>query len=811
VIHRYGKLLTFFIFLMSISAVSVSAKNVWTVTSSFKLDPRLAHQLEDLAKRNRVSLQFVSASSESAASRLGRSGLDIELIQAESATAFAATLRALAGDSARDLTPDTAAEGYTIEATYENPSAPRRLRITAADPRGFHNAFLRIPQLWHKPASAISTAVTPSPHSIASTRDGKLNLVSIADFPSFPERGIVEGFYGKPWSHEDRLAMLRFEGQHAMNVYYYAPKDDPYHRSRWREPYPRDQLKRLGELVETAHNNFVDFCFAISPGLSMVYSSETGFADLTRKLDAVGKLGVSCFALFLDDVPQELQNPQDKSRFTTLAAAHVFVINKLRDYLKSESTENRLVVTPTVYTNEWGSLDYVRELGAGVSPDVPIVWTGTKVASPMITAAQAQEWSALLRRKPLVWDNFPVNDGIPWRVNLGPLRGRDPNLPAAVRGLFSNPMNQPRTSMIPLQTIAEYLWNSAAYDPDAARHRALTDQYGKDAEKRLAVFLSTYSDYWWDNNLFKPLFVEERTPFDIGQIRHRITQLQSATRSPRNKTGYRDLMRELAPIPLKPTERLPEVLADPAFRHQANQALIWRDDYEVLYAPRLSSTVTLDGDFAKWRSSSLYVLDQRAQIFAGAKLWRGPDQFSARFALGWDDNYLYVGANVTDPNLYQPYTGRDIGKGDVVDLILETAFRKHFDAVEATGDEYHLLFSAGDYAEVKPSVYSEEDYLAHHKVTRDYEREIKTAWKKTPNGFSGDIAIPMSWFDGGPFRAGYEIGVTLGAQKAFPAASAEGEEVPHILLRSKDDHLFPAHVGNPSSYQRLVLIDDKSR
>ena len=60
--------------------------------------------------------------------------------------------------------------------------------------------------------------------------------------------------------------MLRFEGQHAMNVYYYAPKDDPYHRARWREPYPRDQLKRLGELVETAHQNFVDFCFAISPG-----------------------------------------------------------------------------------------------------------------------------------------------------------------------------------------------------------------------------------------------------------------------------------------------------------------------------------------------------------------------------------------------------------------------------------------------------------------------------------------------------------------------------------------------------------------
>ena len=79
-----------------------------------------------------------------------------------------------------------------------------------------------------------------------------------------------------------------------------------------------------------------------------------------------------------------------------------------------------------------------------MTPDVAIVWTGTKVVSPTITAPQAEEWGALLRRRPLIWDNFPVNDGIPWRVNLGPLRGRDPNLPAAASGLFSNPMVQPR-------------------------------------------------------------------------------------------------------------------------------------------------------------------------------------------------------------------------------------------------------------------------------------------------------------------------------------------------------------------------------
>ena len=125
----------------------------------------------------------------------------------------------------------------------------------------------------------------------------------MADYPSFPERGIVEGFYGTPWSSQDRLDVLRFEGQHGMNVYYYAPKDDPYHRKLWREPYPPEKIGALKELVDAARANFVDFCFAISPGLSMTYSDDEEFAKLTTKLESVEKLGVSCFALFLDDVP----------------------------------------------------------------------------------------------------------------------------------------------------------------------------------------------------------------------------------------------------------------------------------------------------------------------------------------------------------------------------------------------------------------------------------------------------------------------------------------------------------------------------
>jgi hypothetical protein len=350
--------------------------------------------------------------------------ISIELREEKSVESFLATLRREAGTTAVESTVELAKEGYLLEATYPRASVPNRLRITAATPQGFHNALLRVPDLLIVWPSNLPTDLTPHPQAVRVEKN-RTSAV-IADFPSFPERGVVEGFYGVPWTHQDRIDILRFEGAHGMNVYYYAPKNDPYHRKLWREAYPPEDMKRLGELVDTAHRNFVDFCFAISPGLTMAYSSERDFGVLTNKLASVGKLGVSCFALFLDDVPQDLQDPQDKARFKTLAQAHIYLTDKLYKHLKEGSAENRLVLTPTTYTNEWGSRDYIRELGAGVDPDVSIVWTGTKVFSPTITVEQAREWGGYIHRKPLVWDNFPVNDGTPWCR----YRGRSP---AAIR------------------------------------------------------------------------------------------------------------------------------------------------------------------------------------------------------------------------------------------------------------------------------------------------------------------------------------------------------------------------------------------
>src|SRR5262249_26306626 len=158
------------------------------------------------------------------------------------------------------------------------------------------------------------------------------------------------------------------------------------------------------------------------------------------------------------------------------------------------------------------------------------------------------------------------------------------DLAQQVSGFLSNPMNQAHASMIPLQTVAEYLWNSHAYSPERALARAIVEQYGQSAPELLQPFLKVYGDYWWDENLFKPLFVETRKPFDLARMEREVGLLQSALEPLNNEERFRKLLPELAPFPAKTLTRLNAVAADEAFRRQPDGTLMWRDDYDVLDA-----------------------------------------------------------------------------------------------------------------------------------------------------------------------------------------------------------------------------------
>ena len=131
-----------------------------------------------------------------------------------------------------------------------------------------------------------------------------------------PTRGTVEGFYGPPWTHQDRMDQLAFYGDVKMNTYIYAPKDDPYHRERWRDPYPPDKLAQVQELIRQAAAHHVKFTFALSPGTSICYSNPADFQALQAKLQVMYDSGVRDFSVPLDDISYTRWNcDQDRAAY----------------------------------------------------------------------------------------------------------------------------------------------------------------------------------------------------------------------------------------------------------------------------------------------------------------------------------------------------------------------------------------------------------------------------------------------------------------------------------------------------------------
>jgi hypothetical protein len=261
---------------------------------------------------------------------------------------------------------------------------------------------------------------------------------------------VLEGFYGRPWSWDERVAVARWCADRGMPDSVWAPKDEPVHRERWRDPWPDDVRAGFGRLAAEPR---VRLGVGLSPGVDVDHGSGADRAALAEKALGAVDAGARLVVLCLDDIPDR----------PGLGENHAALTADLWERLGGRAA---LALVPTQYV---GTRDtpYLSALAAGVPAEVPIGWTGPAVVNDAITAAEAAERAAALRgRAPLLWDNVPVNDAIMSdRLFLGPLRGREPALVDGLSGYLANAMVQPRASTLPLASTAAWLRGE---DPAAA-------------------------------------------------------------------------------------------------------------------------------------------------------------------------------------------------------------------------------------------------------------------------------------------------------------------------------------------------------
>lgn len=298
---------------------------------------------------------------------------------------------------------------------------------------------------------------------VGRNREGKptLPLCTITDYPDVLYRGSVEGFYGTPWSHADRISQLRFYGEFKLNTYIYGPKDDPFHSANWREPYPKEQADQIRELAEEAGRNKVDFVWAIHPGQDIKWNAADS-SNVIVKFEQMYDLGVRSFAVFFDDISGE----------GTKADKQAGLMNFIqKEFVEKKKDIQPLIMCPTEYNRSWARTDYLDILGEQLHPAIHIMWTGDRVVDDI--TLEGVEWvNKRIRRPAYIWFNFPVNDYCGAHLLMGKTYGLDTRAANAMSGFVANPMEHAEASKVSLFGIAMYSWNIHNYDPQEAWEKA---------------------------------------------------------------------------------------------------------------------------------------------------------------------------------------------------------------------------------------------------------------------------------------------------------------------------------------------------
>ncbi|HWF00358.1 MAG TPA: beta-N-acetylglucosaminidase domain-containing protein [Caulobacteraceae bacterium] len=309
-----------------------------------------------------------------------------------------------------------------------------------------------------------------------------------------PPLGVIEGYYGRPWSWEAREDVVRRLAPHGYRTFYYAPKAEARLRRRWREPFTAQTRDALGRFAAACAQADVELGVGLSPFEIWRGFDDDARAALADRLAEFEGLGVRRLAILFDDMRGDTAD---------LALAQARIV----DWIAAR-TPAPLAVCPTYYNDDPG-LDlffgarpagYLQDLGAALDPSIDLFWTGPETCSLEIGVGHLERVAEAMRRPPLLWDNYPVNDGprMSPHLHLRAFTGRPASIGPLVRGHMINPALQPTLSCIPAITLAQSYQDGDAYDYGRAFRRAADEVLGLDFAAQVEARLTALQDVGLD-------------------------------------------------------------------------------------------------------------------------------------------------------------------------------------------------------------------------------------------------------------------------------------------------------------------------
>lgn len=298
------------------------------------------------------------------------------------------------------------------------------------------------------------------------------------------ELGVIEGYFGRPWSHADRKHVMTRLRDIGYSWFHYAPKADAFLRRRWREPHPSDAFAELAELSGHCRGLGMRFGVGLSPYELYRDFSGPGRADFIAKVRALDDIGIDELAILFDDTRGDVPE---------LAAREADIVHTALAHTRA----SRVLMCPTYYSDD-RMLDvvfgerpagYLDDLGRRLDPRVGVYWTGEEICAREHSVAHLARVAESLGRKPTLWDNYPVNDGpnMSRHLHLRAFTGRPSAIGPYVAAHAINPALQPHLSLIPAATLAASYGDGATY----AYMRAFREAARACAGDALASMLET--------------------------------------------------------------------------------------------------------------------------------------------------------------------------------------------------------------------------------------------------------------------------------------------------------------------------------
>lgn len=275
--------------------------------------------------------------------------------------------------------------------------------------------------------------------------------------------GIVEGFFGSAWTWQARYDYADFLSGNGFNTYLYAPKSDHYLRRDWHLPFPENHFSALRKLANTYKNKQLNFGIGLSPfELYRTFNTEKK-ALLKQKLDQINRINPAILCILFDDMQGDFENLARQQTDIT-------------DFISQYSQASHFIFCPTYYSNDpkliahFGKMpdQYLEDIGRMLDSSIDIFWTGPKVFSETFPAQHLKSVAEKFLRKPLIWDNYPVNDAerLCGMLNLRPFPDQAEVMRELTAGHLANPMNQAYLSQIPLLSLSKHYRGAADAESD---------------------------------------------------------------------------------------------------------------------------------------------------------------------------------------------------------------------------------------------------------------------------------------------------------------------------------------------------------